>query len=90
MLILVKDTVTTHVEDLNELLWCAQSKQVIDVLTFLFIHESDVCIIEQTFLSEISIADCLPKVFALASAADHRASLRDQLVDLVSWNICQA
>ena len=90
LLVLVQYAVTTLVEDVNEVLRIVQAKQIIDVLTALLEHKTDIGLIEEAFLAEVSFLDCCPDLFALARTSDQRPCFPDQLLDLVPWHIGQA
>ena len=70
LFIFVKNAVATHVKHIKKLLRCAQSQQVKDMITSLFEHQTDICIIQQAFLPEVSFLDSLPDLLAFASAAN--------------------
>ena len=90
LLILIEDTISALVEDINELLRRTKTKQIEDVVAALIEDESDVGFIEETLLAEISFLDGLPDFFAFACASYEGSCLLHQSVDLVARYISQA
>ena len=89
LLVLVQDTVTTLVKDLEELVGCVQPQKVEDVLAALLKDQANVCLVQQTLLPEVGLLDGLPNFLALASTSDQGARLRHQSVYFVAWHVCQ-
>ena len=52
-------------------------------------HQTDIRIIEQAFLPEVGLLDCLPDLLALASTANQGSCLLDELADFVAWDVGQ-
>ena len=87
LLILVQNGITTLIEHLNELLRSIESQKVNNMLSSLFIDKSNIGLIKDTFLSEISLLNGLPDFFALTSTSNEGSSLSYKSVHLVSGHV---
>jgi len=90
LLVLVEDTVTTHVEHINELLGATQPEKVVNVVDSIFKHQADVGFVQDTLLPEVCLLDSLPDLLTFASATDQRSCFLDKFVDFVAGHVCQA
>ena len=52
-------------------------------------HQADIRIIQQAFLPEVGLLDCLPDFLAFASTANQGACLLNELTDFMTWDIGQ-
>ena len=68
---------------------CAKSEQVEDVIASRLEHQTYIRIIQQAFLPEVGLLDCLPDLFAFASTANQGSCLLDELADFVTWDVGQ-
>ena len=57
------------------------------MITSLFEYQTDISIVQQAFLPEVSFLDRLPDLFAFASAANQGPSLLNELTNFMSWDI---
>ena len=89
LLVLVQNAITTLIEHLNKLSWSGQPQQVIDLVLASLVDQSHVGLVEQTFVSEVSLPDGLPDLFALASTANEWPGFLHKLQSLVSWHVSQ-
>ena len=87
LFIFVKNAVASHVKHIKKLLRCSKTQQVEDMITSLFEYQTDISIIQQAFLSEVSFLDRLPDLLAFASAANQGPSLLNKLTNFMSWDI---
>ena len=87
LFIFVKNAVASHIEHIKKLLRCTKTQQVEDMITSLFEYQTDISIIQQAFLSEVSFLDRLPDLLAFASAANQGPSLLNELTNFMSWDI---
>jgi hypothetical protein len=69
LLILIQEAVAIHIENLDEIGGCLNSKKVIYGFLILFEYEVDVSLVEDALLSKVSLANSLPNFLALASSA---------------------
>lgn len=74
LFVLVKHAIATLVKDFDELVWRVQSQQVVDVLLALIKDQAHVHVVQEALLSEVSLLDGLPDLFALACATDEWSS----------------
>ena len=89
LLILVQHGITTLIEHFNEFSRSVESQKVNNMLSSLFIDKSDVSLIKDTFLSEISLLDSLPDLFALPCTSNQWPGLSYKSIHLVSGHIGQ-
>jgi hypothetical protein len=89
LFILVEDAITTLIEDLNELIRARQAEQVVDLIPTALKDETHVSFIEESLISEVSLADSLPDFLALAGSTEEGPRLVDQLAALVSRHVRQ-
>ena len=87
LFIFVKNAVTSHIEHIKKLLGCTKTQQVEDMITSLFEYQTDISIIQQAFLPEVSFLDRLPDLFAFASATNQGPGLLNELTNFMSWDI---
>ena len=87
LFIFVKNAVASHVEYIEKLLRCSKSQQVKDMIASLFEHQTDICIIQQAFLPEVGLLDCLPDLLTFTSTANQGPRFLNELTDFMSWDV---
>ena len=73
LLVFIEHAVATHIKDLQELVRRVKSQQIINGLASRLKDQSDVSLVEQALLSEVSLLDGMPNLFTLAGASQQRS-----------------
>lgn len=89
LFVLVKHPIATLVKHFDELVGRVQSQQVVDVLLALVKDQTHIHVVQEALLTEVSLLDSLPDLFALACATDEWSGLCDQLVDFVAGHVSE-
>lgn len=87
LLILVQDRVTTQVEHFNELQGRLKSQKVVNMLAFRFEDKANVCLVEDTLSSKVSLLDGLPDLLAFSSTTDEWSSFLDKFLDFMTGHV---
>jgi hypothetical protein len=72
LLVLIELTITTLVKHIQEFSWSLNPEQIVNLLFAAFEDQSDVCFIQNAFLSEVSFSNGLPNLLALSSTSYKR------------------
>ena len=57
------------------------------MFTALLKDKANVGLVEETFVPEVSLADCCPDLLALPRSTNHWSAFTDKLCTFVLWNV---
>ena len=70
LLVLIQNAITALIKDIHKLLRCAESKHIEDMLAALLEYQTNVCLVQEALLSEVSFLNCVPDLLAFSRATD--------------------